>query len=189
MHIRICGVKELQITFVICTFHLREIYIETSCGALKSVWMSFDCGLRGMTKWHHNRLDNNQFIWVCRCGCASTCMCGFVRLCYNTTVIRALTRLSVRFGRTEWGFVVCHHTATRKSYVDMNIRCQTEVAESPHLLPSGFGGLLTVLHINISISSNWLNKSVRGRLLSVRLEFQANVTCRATVWGGCVSNF
>lgn len=34
--------------------------------------MSFDCGLRGMTKWHHNSLDNDQSIlysstpmWVC----------------------------------------------------------------------------------------------------------------------------
>lgn len=70
-----------------CSHHRSPLYIETSCGAVE-VWMSFDCGLRGMTKWHHNSLDNNQSIMYSN---MLTCMCICVYVCLiNTSSMRAL---------------------------------------------------------------------------------------------------
>lgn len=58
----------------------------------KSIWMSFDCGLSGMTKYHHNSLDNDQAIlysskpmWVRVCVYMQVSVCACVCVLINNT--------------------------------------------------------------------------------------------------------
>lgn len=116
--------------------------------------MSFDCGLRGMTKWQHNSLDNHQVIlyfgmpmWVC--------IYVYVRVCVfvliNTTSIRALKWVECKIWqnwvglcglplRSNWN-QICRHEH------------HSEEGCCEPLLPSGCGGLerLSVLCINIAL--------------------------------------
>lgn len=132
--------------------------------------MSFDCGLRGMTKWHHNSLDNDQSIlyssaptWVC--------IYVYVRVCLiNTSSIRALNWAECEIWQAWVGScgLPLHSNKTETCWHEY------QMSEGVCWEPSSITIWMIVvwkrqteLYINISIRWHWWDSSARGSLFNL----------------------
>lgn len=144
-------------------------------------------------------LNGTMIAWIkissfcilgCRCGRASMCICGSVCVCVfvliNTSSIRVLNWAECEIWQAQVGLcgLPLHSNKTETCWHEYQMSRGSLLGALVHHLDDSGLERQTALHINISVFWHWWKNSARGRLLSISLKCQANVTCSATEWGG-----
>lgn len=142
-----------------------------------SMWISFDCGL---TKWHHNSLDSDRLAL-----CSSEPMCVFLLI--NTRSVKVINwaKCEIWQAWVELCGLPLHSNTTQTCWHErqMSEGVWREPSTIYHLDASGLGRQTAHSINNLASWHSWYSFS-RSRLLSIKLKCQANITCRAIVWGG-----
>lgn len=142
-----------------------------------STWIRFDCGL---TKWHHNSLDSDRLAL-----CSSEPMCVFLLI--NTRSVKVINWAECEIWQAwvELCGLPLHSNTTQTCWHErqMSEGVWREPSTIYHLDASGLGRQTAHSINNLASWHCWYSFS-RSRLLSIKLKCQANITCRAIVWGG-----